>query len=156
MWTATKEFNFEAGHLLDGHPGKCKNLHGHNYRVLVEMSSEFLDDMEMVRDFYDIKKFTDPFFNEFDHAFIFNTNTRDPFELELYRLCLEYNKKVREFPYRVTAENMARYFYIDLNTKLIQQLDETKDQHNVWISKVTVYETPTSFATYSRKDKPND
>lgn len=39
MYTATKEFRFEAGHTLDGHKGKCKNLHGHNYKVLVTLGA---------------------------------------------------------------------------------------------------------------------
>ena len=54
MFEVTKEFNFEAGHCLDQHPGKCKNLHGHNYKVFVTMQSKKLNNMDMVMDFYDL------------------------------------------------------------------------------------------------------
>ena len=28
-------FDFEAAHRLPGHPGKCRELHGHSYRLVV-------------------------------------------------------------------------------------------------------------------------
>lgn len=152
MHTATKEFRFEAGHMLCEHPGKCKNLHGHNYSVFVEMKSKNPDEMGMVKDFYDIKIFADPFFDEFDHSFIYNEATTDPFEKELYNLLIRHGKKVRVFPFRATAENMSRYFYYYLNDELEKQLNNARDPHKVWVSKITVYETPTSFSTYTEKD----
>lgn len=152
MFTATKEFRFESAHLLCDHPSKCRNLHGHNYSVLVEMKSKYPDEMGMVKDFYDIKKFADSLFDEFDHSFIYNEATTDLFEKELYELLKKYSKKIRIFPYRATAEHMAMYFYYHLNDKLEQQLKEENDPHKVWISKVTVYETPTSFSTFTEKD----
>lgn len=152
MHTATKEFRFEAAHMLCEHPHKCRFLHGHNYSVLVEMSSKNIDEMGMVKDFYNIKSFADPLFDGFDHAFIFNEVTTDPFERELYDLLIKHNKKIRCFPFRATAENMARYFYYDLNEKLEEQFRTNYDGHRVWVSKVTVYETPTSFATYTENN----
>lgn len=137
MFTATKEFNFEAAHMLVGHTGKCKNLHGHNYKVLVEVASDKLDKMDMVKDFYDISVVAKPLFEQFDHAFIYNENCNDEFETTIYNTCLKFNRKVMTLPYRATAENMAHYFY------------ETLKQWGEPVSKITVYETPTSFATYS-------
>lgn len=148
MYEVTKEFNFEAGHCLDQHPGKCKNLHGHNYKVFVTLSIEDADelnDMEMVMDFYDLNSFAKPFFDEFDHAFIFNINSEDPFEREIYEVCIKHGRKVRKFETRATAECMADYFYHYLNSKLKEQYPSSF----ALINKVTVYETPTSFATYS-------
>lgn len=144
MFTATKEFNFEAGHCLDQHPGKCRNLHGHNYKVLVEISSEELNNMDMVKDFYDIAAFAKPLFEEFDHAFIYNNTAEDTFEHEIASVCLKHGRKVKVFPTRATAENMAMYFYIKLNESI-------PPCENYKITKVTVYETPTSFATYSEE-----
>lgn len=146
MYEVTKEFNFEAGHCLDKHPGKCHNLHGHNYKVFVTMcvKDDKLNDMDMVMDFYDLNNFAKPLFNEFDHSFIYNLNTSDDFEKEIYNTCLKYNRKVRELPTRATAECMSFYFYNYLN----HELDNMYPENNVKISKVTVYETPTSFATY--------
>ena len=31
----TKSFSFDAAHVLPWHPGKCRNLHGHTYRLEV-------------------------------------------------------------------------------------------------------------------------
>lgn len=140
MFKVTKEFNFEAGHMLDQHQGKCRNLHGHNYKVFVTMQSPVLNDMEMVKDFYDLNTFAKPLFEEFDHAFMFNQACKDDFEKEIYNVCKKYGRKIKELPFRSTAENMAKYFFEELNNKLTDKL--------VKISNVTVYETPTSFASY--------
>ena len=146
MYNVTKQFNFEAGHCLAGHPGKCKNLHGHNYKVFVTMSSETLDNLEMVYDFYNLNSFAKPMFDEFDHSFIYNLETTDEFEKEIFGVCKKHEKKIKMFPGRATAENMSRYFYNILNQELKQTT--TKD---IKITKVTVYETDTSFATYEEK-----
>ena len=147
MYEVTKEFNFEAGHCLANHPGKCKNLHGHNYKVFVTMSvecTEFLNDMNMVMDFYDLNSFAKPFFDEFDHAFIYNENTADQFEKDIYEVCLKHGRKVRKLLTRATAECMADYFYHYLNNQLKLKYKSIPAR----ITKVTVYETPTSCATY--------
>lgn len=144
MTTATKEFRFEAGHCLDGHKGKCKNLHGHNYVVEVTLGAEELNKMEMVEDFYDIALFAKPFFESFDHAFIYNTNAKDSFEHEIAEVCYKHNRKVREFPFRATAENMSRYFYQKLN----EMIGEGK---SFKVAAVKVYETATSYAVYSEE-----
>lgn len=67
-----KDFTFSAAHALakvhDGH--KCKNLHGHNYRVRVECSSTPLNETDMVIDFDDIKAAVKPIIEMLDHQFI--------------------------------------------------------------------------------------
>lgn len=146
MFEVTKEFNFEAGHTLDQHTGKCRNLHGHNYKVFVTMQSSDLNSMEMVKDFYDLNKAAKPMFDEFDHSFMFNQKCKDKFEKEIYKVCKKHNRKVMELPYRSTAENMAKYFLTRLNSELEQESDR-----KVIVSKVVVYETPTSFATYTKE-----
>ena len=57
----TKQFNFEAGHALYGYDGKCKNVHGHSYKLSVTVSGEPITDntnvkFGMVIDFSDLKK----------------------------------------------------------------------------------------------------
>lgn len=143
MYTATKEFRFEAAHCLDQHRGKCKNLHGHNYCILVTMGATTLNDMDMVMDFYDIKGFADNLFNSFDHSFMYNTKCKDSFEKEIRDVCFKHNRKLVELPMRFTAENMAHYFYRRLSDYLLD-----KATNIMWIEKITVYETPTSFAEY--------
>jgi 6-pyruvoyltetrahydropterin/6-carboxytetrahydropterin synthase len=64
-----KEFSFSAAHQLskvhDCH--KCRNLHGHNYRVRIECTSETLDHRDMVVDFDDIKEVVKPLIEMLDH-----------------------------------------------------------------------------------------
>ena len=50
----TKEFTFDAAHKLDWHQGKCKNLHGHTYKLQVTVVGE-LNKNGIVIDFGDLK-----------------------------------------------------------------------------------------------------
>jgi 6-pyruvoyltetrahydropterin/6-carboxytetrahydropterin synthase len=49
----TKSFTFEAAHQLPWHPGKCKNLHGHTYRLEVSVRGPLTED-GIVMDFADL------------------------------------------------------------------------------------------------------
>ena len=57
----TKQFTFETGHALYGHDGKCKNIHGHSYKLSVTIFGKPLGDSKsskfgMIMDFSDLKK----------------------------------------------------------------------------------------------------
>ena len=75
----TKQFTFETGHALYGYDGKCKNVHGHSYKLSVTVIGEPITDMGnaklgMVIDFGDLKKIVNrEIVNVFDHATVFNT-----------------------------------------------------------------------------------
>jgi len=59
MYKIAKEFQFDACHMLDGHNGKCHNLHGHTYRLIIEISANLIEQgssADMVMDFADIKQ----------------------------------------------------------------------------------------------------
>jgi len=68
-----KEFTFEASHQLPNHKGKCKNLHGHSYRVQVELSGEInlvegASDEGMITDFGDLSEIVKTeVLDRFDH-----------------------------------------------------------------------------------------
>ncbi len=137
MYKATKEFRFEMAHVLTNYDGPCGNLHGHSYRCLVTLESEELND-GMVMDFSKIKaKLNKEIFDKMDHAFAFNTKSRDYFEVSIYEACLNNKKKVICFPFRTTAENMAKYIYEVVN-KFFK------------CSKVQLYETTTGCAEYGK------
>ena len=55
MYTVRTEECFDSAHFLAGYDGKCKNIHGHRWRVVLEVSKENLDDGGMVIDFTDLK-----------------------------------------------------------------------------------------------------
>ena len=77
----TKQFSFETGHALYGYDGKCKNVHGHSYRLDVTVIGQPIDDTSnvkygMVIDFKDLKKIVkEEVVDVFDHATVFNKNT---------------------------------------------------------------------------------
>ena len=77
----TKQFTFETGHALYGHDGKCKNIHGHSYKLSVTIFGKPLGDSKsskfgMIMDFSDLKKIVkEEIVNPLDHATIFNKNT---------------------------------------------------------------------------------
>ena len=64
-----KEFHWEMGHRLPEHFGKCKNIHGHSYKMIVEIEGDVLES-GMVMDYYDLKKIITPIVEELDHAFL--------------------------------------------------------------------------------------
>jgi 6-pyruvoyltetrahydropterin/6-carboxytetrahydropterin synthase len=70
MYKVAKEFHFSASHILEGLPEDhpCSRLHGHNYVIVVELSSIKLDRVGFVTDYRalePIKKFID---STFDHC----------------------------------------------------------------------------------------
>ena len=77
----TKEFSFETGHALYGYDGKCKNVHGHSYKLAVTVigtpvSEKNAVKLGMVIDFGDLKKIVkEEVVDVFDHATVFNKNT---------------------------------------------------------------------------------
>ena len=57
----TKIFSFETGHALYGYDGKCRNVHGHSYKLYVTVIGSPIQDNSnvkfgMVIDFSDLKK----------------------------------------------------------------------------------------------------
>lgn len=57
----TKEFSFEMAHMLDGYNGRCRNIHGHSYRLFVTISGNPCTDTSshafgMVMDFSELKR----------------------------------------------------------------------------------------------------
>lgn len=70
MFTISKEYGFSAAHHLTnvapGHP--CAGNHGHNYRVVVEVSADDLDGDDWLIDYAEIDEAVEPLLNVFDHA----------------------------------------------------------------------------------------
>ena len=77
----TKKFDFEAGHALFGYDGKCKNIHGHSYKLFVTVIGEPINDSShikngMVIDFGDLKTIVNQeIIKPFDHSVIFNNQS---------------------------------------------------------------------------------
>lgn len=121
MFEVCVENTFAAGHALRDYHGKCENVHGHNYRVRVTMEGEQLDATGLLVDFVEIKRLTNSVIDKLDHRFI---NDIAPFDA-----------------INPSAENIAKYFYDEIDSGL-------KTDTPVRISEVKVWETDVSAAAY--------
>lgn len=137
MFKVSKEFSFDMAHILDGHDGKCQNLHGHTYKLQVEVNGDLVVDgakKGMVVDFTDVKRIVKAaILDPMDHAFIYDTTSER--ECKIAALLNELNSKTFGIPVRTTAEEMARFMF-----------NRLKDQ--LPISAIRLWETPTSFCEY--------
>ena len=127
-----KEFDWEMGHRLLFHKGKCKNLHGHSYKMYVELEGD-LDENGMVLDFYDLKQVVAPIVEKLDHAFLVYKD-----DVELVEILKNLNSKNIVVDFQPTAENICNFF---LNAIKDSQLPE-----NIKRIKVRVCETYDSYA----------
>lgn len=142
MLKVAKEFSFDMAHLLDGHDGKCKNLHGHTYKLQVIVSGETENSgakKGMVIDFSDLKKVVnDLIISPMDHAFIYDQSSER--ETKIAQLLQQLNSKTFALPVRSTAENLAQFIF--------QRLQENVGFH---LHSIRLWETPTSFAEYGEE-----
>lgn len=114
-----KEFRWEMGHRLSYHQEGCQNLHGHSYRMSVELVGE-LNQNGMVLDYGKIKEIVEPILLELDHSTMLSeddTQTRDFFESS--------GMKAAIVPFHPTAENMCIWF-LDLLKPKFQQFSNIK------------------------------
>ena len=130
MYVLTTEAAFDAAHFLTNYEGKCRNIHGHRWRVVLSISGEPINGM--VVDFGVVKKDLKDLCDYFDHTFIVEKDSLKP---ELFKM-LDEEFTLRTVPFRTTAEYFAKYFYDTLNKKYK-------------VVEVMVYETPTNCARYT-------
>ena len=142
MFKIAKEFQFDACHMLDGHNGKCHNLHGHTYRLLVEVSNELItsgSSADMVMDYADIKSVVkQQIIDQLDHAYLYNQNNTN--ERQIAELLQQMQRKIFAFPCRTTAEGMSKFIFDHLSQFLP-------------VSMIKLWETPTSYCEYHRGEK---
>jgi len=132
MYSVTKRIEFCYGHRLLDYDGICRHPHGHNAVAEIEARSEALDGRDMVCDFSDIKRIVKEWVDrELDHKMILRQD--DPLVNALETLG-EPVFLVRSNP---TAEHIARLLF-----------DYARAQ-GLPVVRVTLWETPTSFATYT-------
>ena len=120
MYHVSIQTQFSAAHLLRNYKGKCENLHGHNWKVEVTVSTETLDEAGMAIDFTLLKQKTNDIIKQLDHQYL------------------------NEIPYfkntNPSSENIASYIFNLLKIKL--------GDTTVKLTKVAVWESENSMASY--------
>lgn len=118
MYELTIRGDFASAHFIPGYEGKCRNLHGHTWRLEVTVESEKLDPLGMVVDFKVIKQQLKDFLMRIDHV------------------CLNDLPYFKE--HNPTTENLAKYIFDEFG----------KIVHPLKVQKVRVWESDTSDVTY--------
>ena len=113
--------DFASAHTLRDYPGDCSRMHGHNWKVEVEVTATALNEYEMGMDFKTIKTATRELAKTLDHRYL---NDIPPFDVR-----------------NPTAENIAQYFY--------QRLSDTLNINTARVSAVTLWETDRACVRYT-------
>ena len=128
----TKKFSFETGHALYGYDGKCKNVHGHSYKLSVTVIGSPIENRNdvkfgMVIDFTDLKKIVkEEIVDQFDHHELKNRGHH-----------------VILVDYQPTSENMV----IDFAQRIIARLPA-----DIKLFALKLQETESSFAEWYASD----
>ncbi len=137
MYQLTIEQSFDSAHFLSGYIGKCGNLHGHRWRVILQVESEELrEDVQqrgMCVDFSILKEEFKEIVDRYDHMLLIEKDSLRKKTMEAFA---EEGFPVVELPFRPTAENFAKHFYDLLKGKGYD------------VAMVQVYETPNNCASY--------
>ncbi|GGE40676.1 6-pyruvoyl trahydropterin synthase family protein [Psychroflexus planctonicus] len=142
----TKQFTFETAHALYGYDGKCKNIHGHSYKLDVTVFGEPINDSDhvkcgMVIDFGDLKQIVKKeVVDVWDHAIILNRNTP---HIELAEQLKTSGNDVVLVDYQPTSEKMIEDFAERISTKLPDGMQ---------LFSLKLRETETAFAEWFASD----
>jgi 6-pyruvoyltetrahydropterin/6-carboxytetrahydropterin synthase len=123
LYTLKIVTDFASAHTLRDYPGDCSRMHGHNWKVEVEVKARQLDTVGMGVDFKEIKRATRDITSRLDHRYL---NELEPFNI-----------------LNPTAENIAAYIYKELGKQLNGQV--------VQVSAVTLWETERACVRYTEE-----
>ena len=122
MFEVWVDEQFAAAHNLRNYKGKCENLHGHNYKVRVNLTGPQLDETGLLYDFVHLKQVIQGVLRTLDHKYL---NELKPFEV-----------------LNPSAENIAKHIYDETS----KQMRATPN--GAAISSITVWESEVTAATY--------
>jgi 6-pyruvoyltetrahydropterin/6-carboxytetrahydropterin synthase len=127
-----KEFIWEMGHRLPEHFGKCKNIHGHSYKMIIELEGE-VGSTGVLMDFYVLRKVIDPVVEKLDHSFMVYNGDE-----EIISFLEKMKSKMVVVDFQSTVENICRYF--------LGEIKKIKLPDNIKQLSVRIYETPDEYA----------
>jgi 6-pyruvoyltetrahydropterin/6-carboxytetrahydropterin synthase len=132
-----KEFRWEMGHRLPNHDGACRNVHGHSYKMQVEVEGSVNPDSGMIMDFGEISAIVKPLVAELDHAFLCQDTDTEVLDL-LERM--DMKRVLIDVP--STVENICKLF-IDRLRPLFEDIQQVET------FTVRIWETASSEAEMS-------
>jgi 6-pyruvoyltetrahydropterin/6-carboxytetrahydropterin synthase len=128
MYEIVVESHIDAAHYLREYNGKCENLHGHRYKIVVHVTAEKLNKIGLAYDFTDLKKHLNAICDQYDHTCL---NDTPPFD------------KIN-----ASSENLASTIYKELKKKLLGEARSKIAKEDVVLTAVEVWETPFQGVTY--------
>lgn len=144
MIRITKIFTFETAHVLYNYDGKCKNMHGHSYKLYVTVKGKPLQDIAhpkngMVMDFSEIKTIVkEEIIDPWDHAVMINALSP---HLHLGENLEKEGHKVIFCKYQPTCENMLYEIAENISKRLPKgktlvylKLHETENSYGEWFA----------------------
>ncbi|AGF48966.1 6-pyruvoyl trahydropterin synthase family protein [Candidatus Kinetoplastidibacterium galati] len=145
MISISRKLEFDAGHRIPNHNGKCSNIHGHRYSLIVTLEGEVSkesssSDHGMLMDFADVKLLAlEHIINIWDHAFLVSY---DDYEILNLLKSLPNHKTVilDKVP---TVENLAI-----ISFKKLKPVYSKHYRNNLSLKKVCLYETPNCWSEY--------
>ena len=139
MYKVRKLFSLPIGHRLSKHQGLCKNIHGHNIKIEVQLKSGQLNENDMIIDFHDLKIMVNKILDDFDHATILNE--KDVETINYVNSCGDGKLIVMTAGNDPTAERLSKFIYDEL-----QILCESA---HIFLDFVRIWENDTSMAEYN-------
>lgn len=137
MRYCTRLVEFDSAHRVMNHESKCRNLHGHRYKIEITAMADELDSIGRVIDFSVLKNKIGSWIDDnWDHTTILNKDDSDT--IKSFQT-IPKNKPIYLMSGNPTAENMASYLLREICPKLLAG-------HNVTVTKIRVYETPNCYA----------
>ena len=147
-----KLFKFENAHIVRNCTSRrcSRSIHGHSYKVEVKLSSNFLDNGEMVMDFGLMKLYIKDIIDSFDHAItLWNKDDKE---------YIEFAKKFSErwviLPVNPSAEQFSRVFFLIID-RILELMEFNNGEKEVKLHSVIVHETDTGYAECFREDAYN-
>ncbi len=143
-----KDFRWEMAHRLPEHTGGCRNVHGHSYRMWVELAGEpETDDRSstqgMVLDYFLLKQMVDPLVAEIDHAFLCD---RTDTLIANFLGSTDLKAVYVDFP--TTAENIAKWFFERIKS-LFRPSENPAAMKHLCELRVRIQETERTYAEVS-------
>jgi 6-pyruvoyltetrahydropterin/6-carboxytetrahydropterin synthase len=130
--TVTRRLEFDTGHRLLNHEGKCRHVHGHRYALEATFSAASLDKLGRVVDFGVIKEKLGAWLDvHWDHTLVLSEQDRDLGD----NIAKQTGQTVYYLPTNPTAENMAAYLFENICPALFKGL-------GIKCEKLTLHETP--------------